>query len=235
MLVLPAQAFDANVQALAQRYSETLTGNTGSTLDLSYTPATTQDNVTLAQVYRNGVLIGEGSSGGGGTIVRERRALTGSVVSLTSTGSGVATATTGAAHTLVSGNIVDVSGATQGAYDVTATITFDSSTGFDYPIVGSPTSPATGTIKWAAQSFDFLQTPTSGPELLFINGTLRDPNTYTRTGSRIDLGGPLTAGSIVVLWYQANGGGYTVAGKTLTFDTALTATDVIVVHYQYRN
>lgn len=224
-------------RALASNYQETF-NVASSTITLSYTPQTTVDDKSLIKVYKNGVLMSP-SGGGGGTQIRESRALTGTVVNLVSTGPGSATATTGTNHTLLTGNIVAISGAAPGAYDVTAAITFDAVNGFDYPVAGSPTSPATGTIHWLAQSFYLLQKATSGPELVFVNGALRNPSGYTRTdnvtGSLIDLGSPLVFGDVVVIWYTANGGGYTLSGKTLTFDSALTTSDTVVVAYPYRN
>ncbi len=57
----------------------------------------------------------------------------------------VATATT-LAHGWVTGERVIVSGATQPAYNGVHIIEVTSLTGFSFPVVGSPTTPATGTV-----------------------------------------------------------------------------------------
>lgn len=71
------------------------------------------------------------------------------IINLTSSG-GIAEAETSSTHKLASGMSITVSGATQTEYNVTATITVISETKFQYPISGTPISPATGTIIVAA-------------------------------------------------------------------------------------
>jgi hypothetical protein len=64
---------------------------------------------------------------------------------LSSTG-GVATATTPLAHGYATGDTVVIAGATQTQYNGTVIITVTGTSTFTYPVSGSPTSPATGTI-----------------------------------------------------------------------------------------
>jgi hypothetical protein len=59
---------------------------------------------------------------------------------------GVATFRTAAAHGRVTGEVIVVKGAVQGDYNGTATITVTDATHFTYPVIGTPVSPATGTI-----------------------------------------------------------------------------------------
>lgn len=65
--------------------------------------------------------------------------------SLTSA-AGTATATTPLAHGFTTGDTILIVGANQGAYDGSFSITVTGATTFTYPVVGGPTSPATGTI-----------------------------------------------------------------------------------------
>jgi hypothetical protein len=69
------------------------------------------------------------------------------VTSITSTG-GVATMTTAAAHGLTTGDSVLVAGAAQTEYNGSVTVTVTGASTFTYDIVGTPTSPATGTITY---------------------------------------------------------------------------------------
>jgi head-tail adaptor len=69
------------------------------------------------------------------------------VVSVTRSGT-TASVTTDTAHGFTSGDYVKITGADQSAYNgekLRATVT--SSTGFTYQVAGSPTTPATGTIR----------------------------------------------------------------------------------------
>jgi lysophospholipase L1-like esterase len=72
------------------------------------------------------------------------------IISLTSNGAGgvntLATATTSAPHGFSTGQAVTIAGAAQSAFNVTAPITVTGATTFTYPINGTPTTPATGTI-----------------------------------------------------------------------------------------
>ena len=68
-----------------------------------------------------------------------------SVSSITRSGT-TATATTGAAHGLASGDWVTIAGADQGAYNGSFRITVSSATVFTYTVAGAPATPATGTI-----------------------------------------------------------------------------------------
>jgi hypothetical protein len=59
---------------------------------------------------------------------------------------GVATFTTKNAHGLVTGDELIVDGANEGDYNGSTTATVTSPTQFTYPVVGAPTSPATGSV-----------------------------------------------------------------------------------------
>lgn len=58
----------------------------------------------------------------------------------------LATVTTASEHLLASGVTVTISGATQIEYNITTEITVTSATTFTYDVLGSPATPATGTI-----------------------------------------------------------------------------------------
>lgn len=72
---------------------------------------------------------------------------TASVSSITRS-SSTATVTTAAAHGLVDGDLVRISGATQTEYNVDAYVTVTGATTFTYTVSGTPATPATGTILW---------------------------------------------------------------------------------------
>lgn len=67
------------------------------------------------------------------------------IVSLTRA-AGVATATTSAAHALTSGDEVEIAGALQAEYNGTVTVTVTGANTFTFPVVGTPVTPATGSI-----------------------------------------------------------------------------------------
>lgn len=67
------------------------------------------------------------------------------ISSITQTG-GIATATTSAAHNLLTADIVTISGAAQSAYNISGAITVTGTTTFTFPVDASTVSPATGTI-----------------------------------------------------------------------------------------
>ncbi len=68
----------------------------------------------------------------------------------------VATATTAVAHSLADGDIVKMTGADQEAYNISAVVSNASASVFDYTVVGSPTTPATGTMFWQPASIGEL-------------------------------------------------------------------------------
>lgn len=68
----------------------------------------------------------------------------------------VATATTGVAHSLSDGALVEVKGSDQAEYNGTFIISNASASVFDYTVVGSPTTPATGTMTWEDGQVDDL-------------------------------------------------------------------------------
>lgn len=71
----------------------------------------------------------------------------GSVTSITRS-SNTATVTTSTSHLLATGNTVVISGANETDYNGEYTITVVDATTFTYTVANSPTTPATGTIKW---------------------------------------------------------------------------------------
>jgi hypothetical protein len=74
------------------------------------------------------------------------------ITTLTQT-ANVATATTADPHSLVTGNQITVSGASQSDYNVTAAVTVTSPTTFTYPIANNPASPATGSPVFTTADF----------------------------------------------------------------------------------
>ncbi len=74
------------------------------------------------------------------------------ITSITRSGA-VATVTTPVAHGLVNGAAIAVSGALQAAYDIgpSILITVTKPTKFTFPVVGTPATPATGTITYRTQ------------------------------------------------------------------------------------
>lgn len=74
---------------------------------------------------------------------------TASITGITRVGQ-VATAVAAASHSLSNGDVVEVSGADQPEYNGTFVIFNITATDFDYTITGSPVTPATGTLLWAA-------------------------------------------------------------------------------------
>lgn len=68
--------------------------------------------------------------------------------------SGTARATSTAAHGLSTGSIIEVTGANQSAYNGWKTVTVVSPTRFTFAVTGSPSSPATGTIRANALTVD---------------------------------------------------------------------------------
>lgn len=64
--------------------------------------------------------------------------------------SSTATLTAAAAHGLATGDYVTVSGAVESEYNGVFQITVTSTTVFTYTVTGTPTTPATGTIKFSA-------------------------------------------------------------------------------------
>jgi len=68
------------------------------------------------------------------------------VSTLTRSGA-TATVTTAAPHGFASGDFVTISGADQSGYDGTLAVTVTGASTFSYTVVGTPTTPATGTIR----------------------------------------------------------------------------------------
>lgn len=80
----------------------------------------------------------------------------GSITGITRSGS-TATATTAAPHGLSTNDVVDVAGADQSEYNGPQVITVTGASTFTYPVAGTPTTPATGTITYSlvtAWAFD---------------------------------------------------------------------------------
>ena len=78
-----------------------------------------------------------------------------SVTGITRVGQ-IATATAGGSHGLANGDIVKITGADQSAYNITAVVENITGTEFDYTVIGSPVTPATGTMFWQAASIGEL-------------------------------------------------------------------------------
>lgn len=72
-----------------------------------------------------------------------------SIISITRSGS-TATATTASDHQLATGLDATVSGADQAEYNITTTIVVTARNQFTYQVVGTPTTPATGTMSYAS-------------------------------------------------------------------------------------
>lgn len=87
-------------------------------------------------------------------------AFSGSVTTLTRVGS-VATVITTAPHYLETGQQVTIAGANQAAYNGTFTITVLTMSSFTYTVVGSPASPATGTITLSFAGTRYLEVETA--------------------------------------------------------------------------
>lgn len=97
-----------------------------------------------ATVQAESLALDYGTSGSG---YYEVSAVDGMVTVTTITrSSNTATVTTDFPHGFLSGDIVYVSGSTNGDYDGAFTITVTSPTTFTYTVLGSPATPATGTI-----------------------------------------------------------------------------------------
>lgn len=88
-------------------------------------------------------------------------------------------------------------------------------------------------------------TPDTGLELVFLNGTLLDAiagaGHYTVSGAVVTLGTAPVVGDVLVAWYPTTtattsslGTSYTIAGNVITLDTAAIAGDVFLVNYPYR-
>lgn len=88
--------------------------------------------------------------------------------------STTATVTTTAAHGYATNNLVNISGAVQSAYNGDFTITVTDSTHFTYPVAGSPTTPATGTI---VSNHGPMVLPASGYTQAIGSGDYADDNT----------------------------------------------------------
>lgn len=67
-----------------------------------------------------------------------------------------ATATTGSAHGLSDGALVEIAGADQPEYNGTFIISNASASVFDYTVVGTPDTPATGTMTWVLSNLGAL-------------------------------------------------------------------------------
>jgi uncharacterized phage protein gp47/JayE len=147
----------------------TATGTPGSTISdaepLSTTDGTQYETVGVATISTN-IL---------------------SITSLTRSGT-TATATTASDHGLASGNQPTISGAVETEYNGTVTITVTGLDTFTYEVLGSPATPATGTIiltidsaTVVIQSVDFAKETNqdAGTEISF-NGTISGVDSISR-------------------------------------------------------
>lgn len=98
------------------------------------------------------------------------------VTSITRTGA-VATATTATPHMLATGMEVTVSGAGQAEYNIFASVTVTGENIFTYQVIGTPATPATGTI---SETSDFasinVQAITTGPGTNMLAGAILNVN-----------------------------------------------------------
>jgi uncharacterized phage protein gp47/JayE len=119
-----------------------------------------------------------------------------SVLSLTRSGS-IAYAVTAADHHLTDGALATISGAAQVEYDITAAITVTSPTEFNYPVSGTPVTPATGIIL-ATYTFASVQ----------VSSVTYGANTNLDSGSEIFFVTPIPAvdSSAFVQFYGIKGG-----------------------------
>jgi len=101
------------------------------------------------------------------------------LTSLTSSGD-VASASTQKKHNLVSGQTISVIGADQPQYNTTDIITVTGNKTFDYPITGSPASPATGGISFTVGSFQHI--PTTNETDAMIDGDTYSQIAYDLKG-----------------------------------------------------
>lgn len=95
-----------------------------------------------------------------------------SIASLTLTGTTV-TATTSTAHSLASGNTPTISGAVETEYNGAFEVTVLGNNTFQYEIVGTPTTPATGTVLGAIDSATAtIESDGSGQAVNLDNGAV---------------------------------------------------------------
>lgn len=86
-------------------------------------------------------------------------------------------------------------------------------------------------------------TPDAGTEQVVKNGVVLDPSVdYSIATATITLASAPGAGDVLLAWYPSSasssssaGTSYTIDQNILTLDSALVSTDVLVVHYRYRN
>ena len=103
---------------------------------------------------------------------------TAAVTGITRT-SGTATATLTVANTtLVTGDYVTISGATQTEYNGTFQITVTSSTTFTYAVTGTPTTPATGTILYKKAALNWTKPYTGTNAAVFRSQNTASPRHY---------------------------------------------------------
>lgn len=141
------------------------------------------DNMTLAYDLTDNAWHEWTSATGAGSVT---------VASLTRS-SDLATATVTGGHSFSTGDLVKLSGATPSGYNITVPVTVTSSTAFTFPVSGSLTTPATGTITATKQMEGYfvglLATNISGTDYLLhsSNGKLYQmlPGQYDDDGQPI--------------------------------------------------
>lgn len=87
-------------------------------------------------------------------LLRMRLAQAALPVTSISRASDIATVTTAADATLISGDTVTIAGAGQAEYNGDHQVTVVDATHFTFPVTGSPATPATGTITYAVKAVD---------------------------------------------------------------------------------
>lgn len=104
---------------------------------------------------------------------------------------GTATVTTTAAHGLSTGQYVVVRGANQDEYNLVTAVTVTGADTFTYPVVNSPTTPATGTITVTKVARTYTGMP-NGYNATFVGNRVLLPTSYI-PGSSGSVAGSYTA------------------------------------------
>jgi len=126
------------------------------------------------------------------------------ITSLTSNGLGVATAQTSAPHGLTTDQGVFVIGATQTAYNALAIVTVIDSTHFTYPIIGTPTTPATTTGVITASGHGIVYGGTWANESSYYGGVLSKVSTTNGSTATFNMYGTV---AYVAYGMQVSDGG----------------------------
>lgn len=254
----------ANERVLAQEYHDSFTGVATDTIELTYEPIRTVDDVGLELVFKNGTLL-SGAAGGASTATRET--FTGIVgADFTLANAPVI----GSELVFRNGTLIDDRAARTA--NVTVNVKqiqyedFTGGTSASLTLANSCDGQALvfkngvalrkggGAAQFTVSGTTVtLGTAPAAPDEILVwyqwTNTASDtvtvddaPGDYT-----IDAGGVITpsvapvASDVFVVWYLAGGAsgggsaGYTIDGRTLTLSTALVVSDALEVFYAYRN